>query len=123
MEVVSIIFTRGSIPSLYKIISRYWVQSLAIFPNAQIAYSAISECGDLSNWQNNGIAPLSIIVYVWWVVPEAIFVKAQAASSYKCYYWSCLINSSKRGIRFASITFYIGVLSSIDNNFLNPITP
>jgi hypothetical protein len=68
---------------LDKIISLYPAQSPDILPNAHIAYSAISGCGEDNNLTNIGIAPLSIIVYVYYVLPEATLVKAHADSNYK----------------------------------------
>ena len=51
-------------PPAFKIISRYICPSPAIFPIAQIAYSAISGCLEDNKEQNNGMPPLSIIAYV-----------------------------------------------------------
>ena len=63
LEVLSIIFRSGSIELFFKIISLYNAQSPAILPNAQMAYSAISGCGDYKRLQNKGIAPLSYKKY------------------------------------------------------------
>lgn len=120
---MEIILIKGSNPPDFNIISLYTAQSPAIFPRAQSACSAISLWGDLNNWTNKGIPPLSIIVWVWWEVPDAILVKAQAASSYR---WTCsyyLINSMNLGTILLSMTYWIGGPSSTDKIFLNPITP
>lgn len=72
---------KGSTPPTLKIRSLYCVQSPAILPIAQTAYSAMSLYWELSNLTNRYIPPLSMIDYVCYVVPLATFVSAQAASS------------------------------------------
>lgn len=81
---VLIIFIKGSKPPDFNIISLYTAQSPAIFPKAQIAYSAISWWGDFNKLQNKVIPPLSMIAYVYYEEPEATLVRAQADSNYKC---------------------------------------
>lgn len=104
-----IIVINGSTPPTLNIRSLYYVQSPAILPIAQTAYSAISLYYELNNLTNKYIPPLSIIDYVYYVVPLATLVKAHAASrtNYGTYY-SFYIISINFGTKFASITYYIG---------------
>ena len=52
-------------------------------------------------------------------MPEAIFVKHQAASNWNfgIGWWSSSIN---KGIKFASMTAWIGGFPSIESSFLSP---
>lgn len=56
-------------------------ESPAILPKAQTACSLTSSASDSRSLTNFGMAPLSTTTLVCSVVPEAIFVTAQAASN------------------------------------------
>lgn len=53
----------------------------AIFPSAQTACSHTLWCGEDKSLTKFGTAPAFTTNLVWLLVPEAIFVKAQAASN------------------------------------------
>ena len=61
------------------ILSLYAVQSLAIFPIAQIACSTVPRFGLFNSSTNKGIPPLSTMDWHCIDVPEATFVNAQVA--------------------------------------------
>jgi hypothetical protein len=65
-----------------KTMSRYMIESPAMFPRAQAACSTTSTFGDESNLTKRGTAPLPTTASVWSEFPEAMFVRAQVAS-----YW------------------------------------
>jgi hypothetical protein len=62
----------------------------------------------------------SIRLLTWSEVPDAILVKHQAASNYNFGNSWCK-NYINIGIKFASITAYIGGVFSIESNFLKPM--
>ena len=74
-----------------------------MLPIAQSACSATIVYFDFKSSTKIGIPPLSIIVWVLIEVPEATFVRAQAASNCKWGNYSNVINCISFGIRLASI--------------------
>ena len=61
--------------------SLHCTESPATLPSAQAACSRTSSLPDMSNWMKMGTAPDSMTYLVWSDVPDAMFVKAQAASN------------------------------------------
>ena len=59
--------------------------SPAILPSAQTAWSTTFMCSEESSFTNMGTAPASTTALVWWDVPEAMLVRAHAASN--CSLW------------------------------------
>ena len=86
--------------------------SPAIFPNAQIACSLTSSYGDSNNRMKMGTAPQSITVLVWWELPDAMFVRAHAASNWRVMLFSHIKKSFKIGTTPVLITSSIGGLFS-----------
>ena len=80
------------------------MESPAIFPIAQIAYSAISGNLLLNVFIKTGIPPLSTIEWTYVEVPDAIFVNPQADSSYKCGYESSFSKPISFGTNPLSMT-------------------
>ncbi|MPC16790.1 hypothetical protein E2C01_009626 [Portunus trituberculatus] len=56
-------------------------ESPAMFPRAHTACSWTSSKSELSSWIKIGTAPASITIRVCVLVPEAMLVRAQAASN------------------------------------------
>lgn len=90
-----------------------------MFPRAQTACSLIWACGEEMRLMNAGIAPPWTTALVWSDVPDAMLVRAQAASN-------CIGGESTRlrkptnlGIRPALIMRSIGGCLSLDSNFLH----
>ena len=80
--------------------SRQRGESPAMLPRAHTACSRTSSMGECSSWTKMGTAPASITTLVWSLVPEATFVRAQAASNCSCGRSPRCRNCTKRGITF-----------------------
>jgi len=103
--------------------SRQRGESPAMLPSAHTACSRTSSFGLLSSCTKIGTAPLSITCAVWSAVPEAMFVRAHAASNCSCGFACAVRNSTKRGTTPDWITSSIGGLRSMESSFLNHVTP
>ena len=103
--------------------SRHSGESPAMLPSAHTACSRTSSFGLLSSCTKIGTAPLSITCAVWSAVPEAMFVRAHAASNCSCGFACAVRNSTKRGTTPDWITSSIGGLRSMESSFLNHVTP
>ncbi len=103
-------------------ISRHSAESPAIFPSAQTACSRTSSFVDKSSWQKIGTAPCWMTVRVSSDVPDAMFVKAHAASNCNVGFSSRFNSSTKTGTTPSWMTSRIGGFFSIESNFRNFIT-
>ena len=72
---------KGYSPCALSIISLYMAESPEIFPIAQMDCSCTSGYCEERSFTNRVIPPLSTIDWVYIVVPEAMLVRAQAASN------------------------------------------
>mmetsp|Transcript_10966 Transcript_10966/g.33395 ORF Transcript_10966/g.33395 Transcript_10966/m.33395 type:complete len:265 (+) Transcript_10966:1114-1908(+) len=88
--------------------SRHGGESPAMFPSAHTACSRTSWFGDVSSSTKMGTAPLLMTTSVWSVVPEAMFVSAQAASNCRCEWSLRRRNSTNLGTTPALITSWMG---------------
>lgn len=91
----------------------------AMFPRAQTACSLIWACGEEMRPMKAGTAPPWTTALVWSDVPDAMLVRAQAASN-------CMGGDSTKprkltnlGIRPALMIWSIGGCLSLDSNFLD----
>ena len=112
-----------NVPSSYvkpstKDIEFYQPTVPAILPRAQMACSLMCCRGDVTSLMKAGMAPPSTTAPVWFEVPEAMLVKAQAASN-------CIGGHSNRarkltrlGIRPAAIMLSVGGCFSLERSFL-----
>mmetsp|Transcript_94129 Transcript_94129/g.186614 ORF Transcript_94129/g.186614 Transcript_94129/m.186614 type:complete len:270 (-) Transcript_94129:40-849(-) len=98
----------GLRPPLCRTKSRKLGESPAMLPSAQTACSLTSSFGDPSNSTKIGSAPISTTTRVCSAVPDAMFVKTQAASNCKSGRETSLRNCTKRGTIPAWITSWIG---------------
>jgi hypothetical protein len=109
-----------SIAPLEITLSLVYGLSPAMFPIPQITYSTTSWWSDCKRWMKWERTSFSIRLLTWSEVPDAILVKHHAASNYNFGNSWCK-NYMNTGIKFASITAYIGGVFSIESNFLKPI--
>mmetsp|Transcript_14938 Transcript_14938/g.32998 ORF Transcript_14938/g.32998 Transcript_14938/m.32998 type:complete len:223 (-) Transcript_14938:112-780(-) len=92
--------------------------SPATLPSAQAACSRTSSLGLISSRMKIGTAPASITYRVCSEVPEAMFVRAQAASNCRAGFSAICRKSTKRCTTPDSITCWMGGFFSMDSRRL-----
>lgn len=90
-----------------------------MFPRAQTACSLIWACGEEIRPMNAGTAPPWTTALVWSDVPDAMLVRAQAASNCMGGESARLKKFTNLGIRPALMIRSIGGCLSLDSNFLH----
>lgn len=90
-----------------------------MFPRAQTACSLIWACGEEIRPMNAGTAPPWTTALVWSDVPDAMLVRAQAASNCMGGESARLKKLTNLGIRPALMIRSIGGCLSLDSNFLH----
>mmetsp|Transcript_25248 Transcript_25248/g.71355 ORF Transcript_25248/g.71355 Transcript_25248/m.71355 type:complete len:235 (-) Transcript_25248:259-963(-) len=96
--------------------SRQELESPAMLPSAHTACSRTSTSGELRRLTKTGIAFAEMTTWVCSLVPEAMLVRAQAASNWSLVFSSRLRNSTKRGTTPTAITSEMGGLRSMDRS-------
>ena len=99
--------------------SRQGGESPAMLPSAHTACSRTSSLGLIRRRTKMGTAPTSMTTLVWSEVPEAMLVRAQAASNWRAGLSSLCKNSTKRGTTPASMTCWIGGFFSMERRRRN----
>mmetsp|Transcript_97724 Transcript_97724/g.304747 ORF Transcript_97724/g.304747 Transcript_97724/m.304747 type:complete len:285 (-) Transcript_97724:2-856(-) len=117
-EVLSTVMT-GCRPPLWSTRSRKLGESPAMLPRAQTACSRTSSFGEPRSSTKMGRAPCSTTTRVCSAVPEAMFVRTQAASNCRSGRNTSFRNCTKRGTMPALMTSWIGGFCSTLSSFLN----
>lgn len=106
--------------TVWRCFRRLWFpNSPAIFPRAQTACSLIWWWGDVIRPMKAGMAPPSTTAVVWSDVPDAMLVRAQAASNWIGGDWDMPRKPTNLGIRPALMIRSMGGCLSLDSSFLN----
>mmetsp|Transcript_19453 Transcript_19453/g.52937 ORF Transcript_19453/g.52937 Transcript_19453/m.52937 type:complete len:461 (-) Transcript_19453:128-1510(-) len=117
-EVLRTVMT-GCRPPLCSTRSRKFGESPAMLPSAHTACSRTSSFGEPRSSTKMGRAPISTTTRVCSAVPEAMFVRTQAASNWRSGRDTSFRNCTKRGTIPALMTSWIGGFCSTLRSFLN----
>lgn len=93
--------------------------SPAMLPRAQTACSLMWGCGDVTRPIKAGMAPPSTTAVVWSVVPEAMLVRAQAASNWMGGHSTRPRKLTNLEMRPALMMLSMGGCLSLDSSFLS----
>lgn len=89
-----------------------------MLPRAQMACSLMCGWGDVTRLMKAGMAPPSTTAVVWSVVPEAMLVRAQAASNWMGGHSDNARKLTNLGMRLAAMMLSIGGCFSLERSLL-----